>query len=208
MKIVIIAEVFAKQMGYMESMLPKYLARFGAEVHVITTDLSPYYQTPDFAETYKEFSQKNQLVPGSVELHDGYTLHTLAVATDVTMGAKTSSVASSTFSPSGQGGCSARSRARWINQLRGNTVCPCTEASSRMSATSARTRRGSDGSSTRLSSGTGNAFRTAMSGNNPLSTVPNTIGSKFRRSCSKSRYARGNACLGHRNQLDHQDPQI
>ena len=77
MKIVIISETFAKNMGYMESMLPKYLARFDAEVHVITTDLSPYYQTPDFAETYTEFSRKSQLVPGTVELHDGYTLHAL-----------------------------------------------------------------------------------------------------------------------------------
>jgi glycosyltransferase involved in cell wall biosynthesis len=77
MKIAIISEVFAKNMGYMESMLPKYLAKLGAEVHVITTDLSPYYQTPDFAKTYTEFSKKNQLTPGSVELHDGYTLHAL-----------------------------------------------------------------------------------------------------------------------------------
>ncbi len=77
MKIVIISEVFAKNMGYMESMLPKYLAKLGAEVHVITTDLSPYYQTPDFAKTYTEFSKKSQLTPGSVEFHDGYTLHAL-----------------------------------------------------------------------------------------------------------------------------------
>lgn len=77
MKIVIISETFSKSMGYMESMLPKFLARFGAEVHVITTDLSPYYHTPDFAETYTEFSKKSQLAPGSVEIHEGYTLHAL-----------------------------------------------------------------------------------------------------------------------------------
>ena len=77
MKIVIISETFAKNMGYMESMLPKYLARLDAEVHVITTDLSPYYQTPDFAQTYTDFSKKSHLTPGSVQLHDGYTLHAL-----------------------------------------------------------------------------------------------------------------------------------
>lgn len=77
MKIVILSETFSKNMGYMVAMLPKYLARLGAEVHVVTTDLSPYYQTQDFAKTYTEFSSKSQLVVGSVELHDGYTLHAL-----------------------------------------------------------------------------------------------------------------------------------
>ncbi|MFA6970104.1 MAG: glycosyltransferase family 4 protein [Gallionella sp.] len=77
MKIVILSETFSKNMGYMVAMLPKYLARLGADVHVVTTDLSPYYQTQDFAKTYTEFSSKSQLALGSVELHDGYTLHAL-----------------------------------------------------------------------------------------------------------------------------------
>lgn len=77
MIIVIITETFSKNMGYMTSMLPRYLARHGAEVHVISADLSPYYQTTDFAQTYSEFSKRNQLRPGTVELYDGYTLHIL-----------------------------------------------------------------------------------------------------------------------------------
>lgn len=77
MKIAILTETFSKNMGYMTAMLPKYLAKLGVEVHVITADLSPYYQTKDFAETYTEFSQKNKLVAGVSEYYEGYTLHTL-----------------------------------------------------------------------------------------------------------------------------------
>ena len=31
-------------MGYLENCLPKYMARLGAEVDVVSTDLPPYYQ--------------------------------------------------------------------------------------------------------------------------------------------------------------------
>jgi len=77
MKIVIITETFSKNMGYMTAMLPKYLAKLGAEVHVITADLPPYYQIKDFSDTYAQFSQESKLVAGCVESYEGYTLHTL-----------------------------------------------------------------------------------------------------------------------------------
>lgn len=62
-------------MGYLETRLPKYLARLGAEVHVLAMDLSPYYQTRDFSETYGDFAE--QLGAGTVDSRDGYTLHIL-----------------------------------------------------------------------------------------------------------------------------------
>jgi glycosyltransferase involved in cell wall biosynthesis len=62
-------------MGYLESRLPKYLARLGAEVHVVAMDLPPYYQTGDFKETYGDFAE--QLCAGSTQTQDGYTLHIL-----------------------------------------------------------------------------------------------------------------------------------
>jgi glycosyltransferase involved in cell wall biosynthesis len=77
MRIVIITEVFSKNMGYMENMLPKYLARLGAEVHLITTELSPYHQVASLASTYAEFSKSRRLVAGQTESYDGYTLHVL-----------------------------------------------------------------------------------------------------------------------------------
>ena len=75
MRLVLLARTFCKAMGYLENMLPKYLARAGVETHVITTDLPPYYWLPDFKELYGSFS--SQLEPGTVEEYEGYTLHVL-----------------------------------------------------------------------------------------------------------------------------------
>lgn len=77
MRIVLMFEAFSKNMGYLGNMLPKYLARLGADVHVVTTDLPFYYSLPDFKQTYDTFIQSNSLSPGSVEKYDGYTLHIL-----------------------------------------------------------------------------------------------------------------------------------
>lgn len=77
MKIVILSETFSDNMGYIGNMLPRYLARLGAEVHMITLDLPSYYQLKDFKETYHEFIGMG-LKAGSVKEHDGYYLHVLA----------------------------------------------------------------------------------------------------------------------------------
>ena len=77
MRVAILSETFSKNMGYMENMLPKYLAKSGVEVHVVTSDLTAYYQFKEIAKTYSEFASNRKLVPGSVESYDGYTLHVL-----------------------------------------------------------------------------------------------------------------------------------
>ena len=77
MRIVILTETFAKNMGYLGSILPKYLARLGVDVHVVTMDLLPYYRTKDFQETYGSFMCSSTLSSGTVEDFDGYKLHVL-----------------------------------------------------------------------------------------------------------------------------------
>lgn len=77
MRIVILTETFAKDMSYLGSMLPKYLAKFGAEVHVLSLDLFPYYSISDFDATYSHFSASNSPEPGSAESILDYTLHIL-----------------------------------------------------------------------------------------------------------------------------------
>ena len=77
MRITILTETFVKNMGYLGNMLPRYLARYGVDVHVVTLDLPPYYHIKDFNETYADFSRRGDLVPGMVESYDGYTLHVL-----------------------------------------------------------------------------------------------------------------------------------
>lgn len=65
-------------MGYINNTFPKYLARAGADVHVVTTDLTPYHQIGPAALVFgKAFAARNLNEPGSSEQLDGYTLHTL-----------------------------------------------------------------------------------------------------------------------------------
>jgi glycosyltransferase involved in cell wall biosynthesis len=79
MKIVIVVETFARDMGYINNTMPKYLARNGAEVHVITTDLSPYHQIGTADVVFgKQFAERNLNVCGTQQTIDGYTLHTLS----------------------------------------------------------------------------------------------------------------------------------
>ena len=75
MRVALLSETYSPKMGYLETRLPKYLARLGAEVHVVAMDLPPYYQVRDFSETYGGFAE--QLGAGIVENREGYTLHIL-----------------------------------------------------------------------------------------------------------------------------------
>jgi glycosyltransferase involved in cell wall biosynthesis len=77
MRVVILTETFAKNMGYSGSMLPKYLARLGVDTHVVTMDLPPYYRTKDFQETYERFMGPTALSSGTIEELESYTLHVL-----------------------------------------------------------------------------------------------------------------------------------
>jgi glycosyltransferase involved in cell wall biosynthesis len=62
-------------MGYLENLLPKYLARLGVEMHVVASDLPCYYRQQDIKKVYNGFIEPLQ--PGSVEARDGFTLHIL-----------------------------------------------------------------------------------------------------------------------------------
>lgn len=73
MRVTLLSRTFAKEMGYLENMLPKYLARAGVDMHVVAMDLPPYYWLPEFQQTYAHLAERYQ--PGTVERLDGYTLH-------------------------------------------------------------------------------------------------------------------------------------
>jgi glycosyltransferase involved in cell wall biosynthesis len=75
MRVVLLSETFTKGMGYLENLLPKYLARLGVEMHVVASDLPCYYRQQDLKKVYKGFIEPLQ--PGSVEARDGFTLHIL-----------------------------------------------------------------------------------------------------------------------------------
>lgn len=74
-RIALLSEVFCKNMGYLENILPKYLARLGAEVHVLATDLPPDYRGKSPCSPYAGFLSEWQ--PGSQLRMDGFALHIL-----------------------------------------------------------------------------------------------------------------------------------
>ena len=76
MRIVIISDWFSEKMGYAENCLPKALAALGHEVHLITSDVQPYFNSPEYKLAYEPFIGP-PIVPCEVKRIDGYTLHRL-----------------------------------------------------------------------------------------------------------------------------------
>jgi len=60
-------------MGYLENLMPKYLARLGVETHVVATDLAMSFRQNAGHGEYGDFAPRN--AAGTVESVDGYTLH-------------------------------------------------------------------------------------------------------------------------------------
>lgn len=78
MRIVILCESFAQDMGYLSAVLPKYLAREGADVHVVALDVPPYHRAPDFRGQVPAFVAAQALPAGTVRDLDGFRVHILA----------------------------------------------------------------------------------------------------------------------------------
>jgi glycosyltransferase involved in cell wall biosynthesis len=66
---------FARDMGYSITMLARYMARLGADVHYVATDLPVYHKSQDARSAYNQFSADTTMTPGTTEIHDGYTVH-------------------------------------------------------------------------------------------------------------------------------------
>lgn len=77
MRVVILAETFPRNTGYFGVMFPKYLAREGVDVHLLTLDLPPYWNVPGMREHYERLVGPEWLQAGRVAQHDGYTVHVL-----------------------------------------------------------------------------------------------------------------------------------
>lgn len=76
MRIVLLSETYSNNMGYASTALSKALARLGADVHLLTLSLSPYYYLPDFQQTYGSFIDVPPKAP-AIERIDGYNVHFL-----------------------------------------------------------------------------------------------------------------------------------
>jgi glycosyltransferase involved in cell wall biosynthesis len=75
MRVVVITETFPPNMGYLVTMLPKYLTRLGVDVHVLAIDLPSYHNLGEFSRGVPKFLQSQVLQAGSVSMMDGYTVH-------------------------------------------------------------------------------------------------------------------------------------
>jgi glycosyltransferase involved in cell wall biosynthesis len=76
MRIVFVSDWFAEKMGYAENCLPKAVAKLGHEVHLITSNVQPYFDQPMYKETYEPFIGP-AIVPCGVKPWNGFTLHRL-----------------------------------------------------------------------------------------------------------------------------------
>lgn len=63
-------------MGYAENCLPRALAGLGHEVHLVTSNAQPYFNSPFYKTSYEPFIGPG-IVPCEVKELDGYTLHRL-----------------------------------------------------------------------------------------------------------------------------------
>jgi glycosyltransferase involved in cell wall biosynthesis len=75
MRIVLISEIFAPGMGYLENILPKYLVRLGAEVDVVASSLPP-----DFRQRALPPAHPGHGEGAVVETTDGFRLHLMGHA--------------------------------------------------------------------------------------------------------------------------------
>ena len=77
MKVALITETYPRQMGYLETGLPKHLAALGADVHVLATDLAPYHRWVGSHGDMPAFLKEQSFPAGSIETIDGYSVHIL-----------------------------------------------------------------------------------------------------------------------------------
>jgi glycosyltransferase involved in cell wall biosynthesis len=76
MRIAFISNWFAEEMGYAVNFLPRAIAALGHEVHFVTSNVQPYFNSPIYEETYESFVGPKVTACGIKEI-DGYALHRL-----------------------------------------------------------------------------------------------------------------------------------
>jgi glycosyltransferase involved in cell wall biosynthesis len=77
LRIVFISDWFAENMGYAENCLPKAIASLGEEVHVVSANVQPYWDSPSYASTYQSFLGPPVVGVGETSM-DGFRLHRLS----------------------------------------------------------------------------------------------------------------------------------
>jgi len=76
MRVAFISDWYSEKMGYAENCLPKSMASLGHDVHVISSNVQTYFNSPTYQETYESFIGPGIVACGIKEIN-GYTLHRL-----------------------------------------------------------------------------------------------------------------------------------
>jgi glycosyltransferase involved in cell wall biosynthesis len=76
-RVVIVCETFSPDMGYLTAVLPKFLARRGFDVHVISLDLVPYGSDTEWQGKAPEFLARQIAPAGSAYQRNGFSVHIL-----------------------------------------------------------------------------------------------------------------------------------
>jgi glycosyltransferase involved in cell wall biosynthesis len=77
LKIAIVSAFYSEGMGYTENCLPKFLARLGHDVHVVTSIYNVYGNQDDYPSTYQSFLGP-ATQPATQFQSNGYSVHRLA----------------------------------------------------------------------------------------------------------------------------------
>jgi glycosyltransferase involved in cell wall biosynthesis len=76
LKIVVVSGFYSTGMGYTENCLPKFLAKQGHDVHLLTSVYNVYGNQADYSDTYEAFLGPARSSEGTFKV-DGYTVHRL-----------------------------------------------------------------------------------------------------------------------------------
>lgn len=76
MRIAVISDWFSAGVGYAENFFPKALGRLGHDVHLLTSDMQIYANSPDYDKVYRARLGDSKVSQG-VWAEEGFTLHRL-----------------------------------------------------------------------------------------------------------------------------------
>ncbi len=78
-RIVVTSDWFSEKMGYAENCLPKALASLGHDVHLVTSNTVPYFNSPSYRDVYERFLGPGVVACGTSQV-DGFHVHRLPYA--------------------------------------------------------------------------------------------------------------------------------
>jgi len=77
MRVAFVQRWHGEKMGYIDNFLPRAMAAFGHDVHLVTSNVQPYFDLPSYRETYEPYFGPPFVPCGVPRREDNVTLHRL-----------------------------------------------------------------------------------------------------------------------------------